>query len=207
MSQPGKIEPAASTPVKIADPGPLGLGGFALTTFVLSALNAELIVPNASQNHAIFLSLALFYGGLAQFLAGMWEFRTGNTFGATVFGSYGTFWISLAAISIPAFNIKVSLHDPEAAVGLFLLAWTIFTAMMMLGAFLISGALSLTFIVLLLTFIALTYGHLVQPKPWIKIGGYLGLATAALAWYVMLAGILSSVSGGTIQLPLFPVKK
>jgi succinate-acetate transporter protein len=208
MSQPGKIEPAASTPVTIGDPGPLGLAGFALTTFVLSSLNAELFVPNPSQNHAIFIGLAIFYGGLAQLLAGMWEYRTGNTFGATVFGSYGAFWMSLAAISIPAFNIKVSLHDPEPAVGLFLLGWTIFTALMMLGAFRISGVLSLTFIALLLTFIALTYGHLGPAKqPWIKIGGYLGLATAALAWYIMLAGILRSVSGGAIQLPLFPVKK
>jgi uncharacterized protein len=207
MSQPGKTEPAASNPVTIGDPGPLGLGGFALTTFVLSALNAELIVPNASQNHAIFISLAIFYGGLAQLLAGMWEYRTGNTFGATAFASYGAFWMALAAVSIPAFNIRASLHDVEPAIGLFLLAWTIFTALMALGAFRISGALALLFIVLLLTFIALTYGFLVQPKPWIRIGGYLGLATAALAWYIMLAGILRAVSGGAIQLPLFPVKK
>jgi succinate-acetate transporter protein len=207
MSQPGKIEPTASNPVTIADPGPLGLAGFALTTFVLSSLNAELFIPNPSQNHAIFLGLAIFYGGIAQLLAGMWEFRTGNTFGATVFSSYGAFWISLAAISIPVFNIRASLHDPEPAIGLFLLAWTIFTALMTLGACRINGALALTFIVLLLTFIALTYGFLVQPKPWIKIGGYLGLATAALAWYVMLAGVLRGVSGGAIQLPVFPFKK
>jgi succinate-acetate transporter protein len=207
MSQPGKIEPTASNPVTIGDPGPLGLGGFALTTFVLSALNAELIVPNASQNHAIFISLAIFYGGLAQLLAGMWEYRTGNTFGATAFASYGAFWMALAAVSIPAFNIKTSLHDPEPAVGLFLLAWTIFTALMTLGAFRISGALALLFLVLLLTFIALTYGHLVQPQPWKRIGGYLGLATAALAWYIMLAGVLRGASGGAIQLPVFPFKK
>ncbi|MGO9596833.1 MAG: acetate uptake transporter [Isosphaeraceae bacterium] len=207
MSQPGKIEPAASTPVTIGDPGPLGLAGFALTTFVLSSLNAELFVPNPSQNRAIFIGVAFFYGGLAQLLAGMWEFRTGNTFGATAFSSYGAFWMALAAVSIPAFNIKAGLTDPDPAVGLFLLAWTIFTALMTLGACRINGALAALFIVLLITFIALTYGHLVQPKPWNKIGGYLGLATASVAWYVMLAGILRSASGGAIQLPVFPFKK
>jgi len=208
MAQQVKTEPPVTIgPVTLGDPGPLGLAGFALTTFVLSALNAEIIVPNAAQNHAIFIGLAIFYGGLAQLLAGMWEYRTGNTFGATVFSSYGAFWMSLAAISIPGFNIKASLHDPEAAIGLFLLGWTIFTALLTIGAFRINGALALTFTVLLLTFIALTYGFLVNPVPWKRIGGWLGILTAALAWYIMLAGILRSVSGGAIQLPLFPIKK
>ena len=76
-----------------------------------------------------------------------------------------------------------------------------------IGAFRINGALALTFTVLLLTFIALTYGFLVNPVPWKRIGGWLGILTAALAWYIMLAGILRSVSGGAIQLPLFPIKK
>jgi len=156
MAQQVKTEPPVTIgPVTVGDPGPLGLAGFALTTFVLSALNAEIIVPNAAQNHAIFIGLAIFYGGIAQLLAGMWEYRTGNTFGATVFSSYGAFWMSLAAISIPGFNIKASLHDPEAAIGLFLLGWTIFTALLTIGAFRINGALALTFTVLLLTFIAL----------------------------------------------------
>jgi len=208
MSQQVKTEPPVTiAPVTIGDPGPLGLAGFALTTFVLSSLNAELIVPNAAQNHAVVIGLAIFYGGIAQLLAGMWEFRTGNTFGATAFVSYGAFWMSLAAISIPWFNIKANLHDSEAATGLFLLAWTIFTALLTIGAFRISGALALLFLVLLLTFMALTYGHLVNPVPWNRIGGLLGILTAAVAWYICLAGILRSVSGGAIQLPLFPVKK
>ena len=95
----------------------------------------------------------------------------------------------------------------KQAIGLFLLGWTIFTALLTIGAFRINGALALTFTALLLTFIALTYGFLVNHVPWVRIGGWLGLLTAALAWYIMLAGILRSVSGGAIQLPLFPVKK
>jgi uncharacterized protein len=208
MAQLVKTEPPVTiSPVTLGDPGPLGLSGFALTTFVLSALNAEIIVPNASQNHAIVIGLAIFYGGLAQLLAGMWEYRTGNTFGATVFSSYGAFWMSLAAISIPWFNIKASLHDADAAIGLFLIGWTIFTALLTIGAFRISGVLALTFTVLLLTFLALDYGFLVNSAQWKRYGGWLGILTAALAWYIALAGILRSVSGGAIQLPLFPIKK
>src|SRR5512135_3334130 len=153
MAQMVKTEPPVTTGlVTIGDPSPLGLAGFALTTFVLSALNAEIIVPNPAKNHAIFIGLAIFYGGLAQLLAGMWEFRTGNTFGATVFSSYAAFWLSLAAISIPGFNIHAGLHDPKSAIGLFLLGWTIFTALMTVAAFRIDGVLALTLTVLLLTF-------------------------------------------------------
>src|SRR6478672_4186578 len=95
-----------SNPDTIADPGPLGLGAFALTTFVLSVFNADLITDKKLV--AVVLPLALFYGGLAQLLAGMWEFRKGNTFGATAFASFGAFWISYWAFvtfyakSVPA---------------------------------------------------------------------------------------------------------
>src|SRR5208283_1636842 len=106
------------------------------------------------------------------------------------------FWMSLAAISIPWFNIKASLHDADAAIGLFLIGWTIFTALLTIGAFRISGVLALTFTVLLLTFLALDYGFLVNSAQWKRYGGWLGLLTAALAWYIALAGILRSVSGG-----------
>ncbi|CAG8580859.1 12430_t:CDS:1, partial [Dentiscutata heterogama] len=112
-------------PPKIANPAPLGLCGFALTTFVLSIANtgsANVASPS------ITLGLALFYGGLAQLLAGMWEFKTGNTFGATAFSSYGGFWLSFACIIIPGFNVPGSFTNIEAfehAVGIYLLAWTI----------------------------------------------------------------------------------
>src|SRR5208283_3283707 len=100
--------PSSTPEVSVANPAPLGLCGFAMTTFVLSAANAHLY-----SGETVVLGLAFFYGGLAQLLAGMWEFKTGNTFGATAFTSYGAFWISLAAISIPWFNIKANLHDSE----------------------------------------------------------------------------------------------
>src|SRR2546423_2102797 len=81
-------------PTPVADPGPLGLAGFAMTTFVLSMFNAKLV---GSGGEPIVYGLALAYGGLAQVLAGMWEFRTGNTFGAVAFTSYGAFWLSFWA--------------------------------------------------------------------------------------------------------------
>src|SRR5215470_6220068 len=101
----GEQERTQGSAPGIANPGPLGLSAFALTTFVLSAANAGLF-----KGSAIVLGLALFYGGLTQFCAGMWEFRTGNVFGATAFSSYGGFWISLGFALLPLFGGK-SLAD------------------------------------------------------------------------------------------------
>src|SRR5216110_4108673 len=94
-------------PTPIADPGPLGLAAFALTTFVLSMFNADLV---GSGGEPVVLGLALAYGGIAQLLAGMWEFRTGNTFGAVAFSSYGAFWISFWAL-VTFFAPKIPAAD------------------------------------------------------------------------------------------------
>jgi succinate-acetate transporter protein len=188
-----------------ADPAPLGLSGFALTTLVLSVINAGIIVPNAAKNQTIFVGVAVFYGGLAQLLAGMWEFRNGNTFGATAFSSYGAFWLSLAAVFIPGFGIGSTLHDAMPAVGLVLLGWTIFTAIMLVGSLRLNGALVGVFAALFLAFLALTIGFLGSNKTWIQIGGWLGILTALIAWYTAAAGILKSVSGGKWLLPIYPL--
>src|SRR6266487_2368895 len=105
---------AAST--SIADPAPLGLAGFALTTFVLSMFNAGLV---GKAGEPVVLGLALAYGGGAQLLAGMWEFRKGNTFGATAFSSFGAFWISYWAF-VAFFSKGVPAANAGSAVGLFL---------------------------------------------------------------------------------------
>src|SRR5690242_14717284 len=114
-----------TTPIAtIADPGPLGLAAFAMTTFLLSCFNAGLVFKGLE---AVVLPVALFYGGIVQVLAGMWEFRKGNTFGALAFSSYGAFWLSLAAyikFIVPGLPAAAA----ASATGLFLLAWTIFTA-------------------------------------------------------------------------------
>jgi succinate-acetate transporter protein len=186
----------------IADPGPLGLACFALTTFCLSVFNAGLIDPTLE---GVVLPLALFYGGTAQVLAGMWEFKKVNTFGALAFTSYGAFWLSFAAY---ARFVAPGLPSGQAyqATGLFLLAWTLFTAYMLVASLRISGALIAVFAVLLLTFIALTWGELAQADGIFRLGGWLGILTALLAWYASAAGVINTTWGRTV-LPTMPVKR
>src|SRR4051794_8133850 len=128
--------PLAWTP---ADPAPLGLAGFALTTFVLSMFNSHLV---SSAGEPVVLGLALAYGGVAQLLAGMWEFRTGNTFGAVAFSSYGAFWISFWAL-VTFFVPKIPAAHAGDAVGLYLWAWGIFTTYMFIASLRTTGAIAL----------------------------------------------------------------
>jgi uncharacterized protein len=191
-----KADPTAH----IADPGPLGLAAFAMTTFVLSVFNAGLVQNAALQ--AVVLPLALFYGGLSQFVAGMWEFRKGNTFGALGFTSYGAFWLAFAAY---VKYIAPSLgQDASTATGLFLLGWTIFTAYMTVAAARINAALLAVFVFLTLTFLFLTLGEFSGAAGVAKLGGYLGLVTAVLAWYTSFAGVANSTWKKTL-LPVFPL--
>src|SRR5919199_4182217 len=132
----------------IANPAPLGLAAFALTTFVLSVINTGMLGEGGIP---VVLGLAAFYGGLGQFAAGMWEFRKANTFGATAFTSYGAFWLSYW------FIVKYSLpdgpgHTPQHAVATYLLAWGIFTAYMTVASLRVSGAVAAVFVFLTLTF-------------------------------------------------------
>ena len=195
---------AAVTPTAgIADPGPLGLAGFAMTTFLLSVFNANII--SDARLEAVVLPLALFYGGLAQLLAGMWEFRKGNTFGATAFASFGAFWLSYAAY------VKFVVPDlPPAteykATGLFLLAWAIFTAYMTLASMRVSGAVMMVFVTLTVTFILLTIGALGQHPNMTKAGGIAGLVTAGFAWYASFAAVTNDTWKRTL-LPTFPARR
>src|SRR3954454_7172614 len=122
-----------------ADPGPLGLGAFAMTTFVLSMFNADLVGKGGED---VALGLALAYGGIAQLLAGMWEFRTGNTFGAVAFTSFGAFWLSFWAF-VQFYAGKVPAADAGHAVGLYLIAWGIFTTYMFVASLRTTAAISL----------------------------------------------------------------
>ncbi|HHY67030.1 acetate uptake transporter [Kyrpidia sp.] len=179
----------------ISDPGPLGLAAFALTTFVLSSINAGLF-PEAVLG--TFLPLALFYGGLAQLLAGMWEFRTGNTFGATAFSSYGAFWMSLGTfVYLQLKGVLDFKVDAGVALGLFLLAWTIFTFYMWIGSFRTNKALITVFTLLFLTFVLLTVGAFGSVGA-THVGGWLGILTAVVAWYTSAAGVINSTFGRTV---------
>jgi succinate-acetate transporter protein len=188
--------------VKIGNPAPLGLSGFALTTFILSLFNAGFL--DASHN-GIVIGLAVAYGGIAQFAAGMWEFRTGNTFGATAFTSFGAFWVSFALLQIGTGLVK-GVNVPDAgAVGWYLVGWGIFTGIMALGSFRTDLITAGVFVLLFATFIVLGLGALQGNSNIGHLGGYLGLATAAVAGYRALAHILASFNNGKNVLPVFPL--
>jgi uncharacterized protein len=211
-----------STPVTvlstpgIADPGPLGLAAFALTTFLLSAHNANWMT------HALgfsFLGFAFFYGGVVQILAGMWEIRNKNVFGGLVFSSFGGFWIGLGFWlrfqAIPALTAAAAhpLTLPTAAatvnhdLGWILLAWAIFTTYLLVQALQLNTATLATIFLLWATLIILTIGNFelgsATTSGIIQTGGYVGVVTAASAWYTSWAG-LSAGMAGKIRLPLGP---
>lgn len=193
-----RSEPVAAA---VANPAPLGLSAFALTTFVLSSANAGWISAGN-----VVLGLALFYGGLCQLIAGVQEFRAGNTFGATAFCSYGGFWLAFGVILTPAFGIASAYPksaDLHTALGFFLLGWAIFTGLMFLGTLRSNMALIAVFGLLFLTFLALAIGELGGGSSFGTIGGYLGILTALAAWYTALAGILAS-SKSVFTLPIGP---
>ena len=189
-----------------ADPAPLGLAAFALTTFVFSLVNAGIIQqgPDPSQQIVnLFLPLALIYGGLAQFVAGILEFRTGNTFGVAGFGSYGAFWISLGVMNLMARQGIIAETRLAEAQGWFFLGWAIFTAIMLIATFGLNVGLIVTFALLLLTFILLTIGdlqggHEGPGRPWAIAGGYVGIITAIAAWYVAAADVINDTFGRTV---------
>jgi uncharacterized protein len=185
-----------------ADPAPLGLGAFALTTFILSVFNAGLV---SSAGEPVVLGVAFAYGGLAQLLAGMWEFRTGNTFGAVAFTSFGAFWLSFAAFA-QFFEGKIPATHLPHSVGLFLIAWGIFTSYMWVASFRVSVAVNLVFLVLAVTFFLLGIGNAADNTDIVKAGGYAGIATAALAWYASFAGVIKSTFGREV-LPLKELKR
>ncbi len=184
-----------------ADPGPLGLAGFAMTTFVLSMFNAN-IVSDAGE--PVVLGLALAYGGIAQLLAGMWEFRTGNTFGAVAFSSYGAFWISFWAL-VTFFVSDIPESHAGKAVGLYLWAWAIFTTYMFVASLRTTGAVALVFFLLSITFILLGAGNSGGNENVIHWGGYIGLATAVAAWYASFAAVINSTFGRTVA-PVMPLQ-
>src|SRR6476620_1951272 len=189
-------------PSPIADPGPLGLAAFALTTFVLSMFNAKLV---GAGGEPIVFGLALAYGGLAQLLAGMWEFKTGNTFGAVAFTSYGAFWISFWAF-VQFFEKSIPKADAGHAVGLFLIAWGIFTAYMFIASLRTTGAVAIVFVLLTITFLVLGIGNAGGNTSIVKLGGWLGLATALAAWYASFAEVTNATFGRTMM-PTWPLQR
>merc|ERR1711939_21080 len=194
--QPGLYKP--TTERKFANPAPLGLSAFALTTFVLSLIN---IGVRGVHEPNIVVALAFGYGGLVQLLAGMWEMAVGNTFGATALSSYGGFWLSLAIVLTPGgFEIEPTLEESEGAagllnnIGLFLMGWFIFTFILLICTLKSTVAFFFLFFTLDLAFLLLGIGYLRPvdgaPSPGCtRAGGAFGILAAFAAWYNALAGI------------------
>ena len=170
----------------IADPAPLGLAGFALTTFVLSVVNAGWVPATVE---GVVFGLALAYGGIAQFTAGVWEFAKGNTFGATAFCSYGAFWVSFWWLTAHIADYKIPASDVGKGTGLYLIAWGIFTAYMSVAATRVSGAVLTVFVLLTITYFVLGIADFSGSAGLGKVGGYIGIATAIAAWYASFAGV------------------
>jgi uncharacterized protein len=196
-----------------ADPGPLGLAAFAGTTFMLSLINAGLVGTQRLPGGGLLpmvAALALAYGGAAQFVAGIWEFRTGNTFGAVAFCSYGAFWISFFFI-VQSVG-KNAPAEVFSGLGLYLWMWGIFTAYMFIASLRTTGAVAIVFLLLAITFIVLGIGNsalagtLKATNGTIKLGGYIGLVTAIAAWYASFASVLNSTFAKTI-LPVVPLRR
>ena len=185
-----------------ADPAPLGLAGFALTTFLLSAFNAGWMTKASG---LAWLGYAFAYGGLAQFCAGMWEFRNRNVFGATAFGSYGAFWIGLGLYiqlvgkGLLAHVVTVPLFQKD--VGWILLSFAIFNTYMLLWSTQVNAAVFGVFLTLEVTEIILFIGNFAGSSGTIKFGGYVGLLTALVAWYTS-AALVSRGMGGRLKLPV-----
>ncbi|MGH7903696.1 MAG: acetate uptake transporter [Candidatus Dormibacteraceae bacterium] len=175
----------------VADPAPLGLGAFALTTFVLSAHNAGW-APDL-----IWVGLALFYGGTTQLLAGMWEFKNRNTFGSTAFSSYGGFWLSLAAFVVLLLFGKIPAAIVPHSLAWFLLAFAIFNTYMLIASTRVNIAVFGVFLTLEVTEILLFIGFFQNQAAGaglVGAGGIVGVITALVAWYASFAGVVNSLS-------------
>ena len=185
---------APATPV--ADPAPLGLAAFALTTFLLSAKNADW-----TRGGDAWLGYALAYGGIIQLLAGMWEFRNRNVFGATAFSTYGGFWIGLFLwvqfVAPHAASASAAGHD----LGWILLAFAIFNTYMLILSAQLNMAVFGVFLTLELTEIILFIGNFASSSGIVHFGGYVGIITALVAWYASAAGVANGVAG-RVKLPV-----
>jgi len=187
------------TDVKQANPAALGLGGFALTTFLLNIVNAGLI---SKDNLGMVLPIGIFYGGLAQFCAGMWEFKRGDTFGATCFSSFGAFWMSVAVMIILE-KTGVIAPVPREGMAVLFIAWGIFTAYATIASLKVNKAVASIFVTLTVLFFMLAAGEWNATVH--KIAGYEGILCALIAWYTAAAVLINTLYGRDV-LPLGKAK-
>jgi succinate-acetate transporter protein len=181
-----------------ANPAPLGLVGFGLTTVLLSLVNAGVLPAGGEQ---VVLPMALAYGGLIQILAGLLEFRTGNTFGTTAFLSYGAFWWWFALLIMFGSHGVLDLSHAGSTIGVTLLGWGVFTLYMWVATFKLSKALWWVFLTLWVTFFLLGFGALLGMHGLHVAGGWLGLVCGLLAMYTSF-GLVTNATFGRSVVPL-----
>jgi succinate-acetate transporter protein len=186
----------------IADPAPLGLAAFGVTLMVFSMFSAGLL---SSTGALVVLPLALVFGGLVQLLAGMWEFRRGNTFGAVAFGSNGAFWLSYWALQ-QFFVARIPGGELANAIALFYISWAIVTALLWVASTQTTAIVSSMLLLLTLTFLLLGIGDAGSHSEIVKVGGWFGLAAAAVGLYGALASVVNSTVERTL-LPLVPLRR
>ncbi|KAK7037640.1 hypothetical protein VNI00_010857 [Paramarasmius palmivorus] len=189
-------------PTKIANPGPLGVFAFAATTFMLSMYNVH---TRNIQHPNVVVGMAIFAGGLTQFVAGMWEFPRGNVFGATAFTSYGSFWMSYAAINIPASGIMDSFADEQEfhnALGIFLITWFIITTFFLLAVIRRHIAFTVLLTVLDVALLLLSIAEWTASARVMKAGGIFGIITGLVAFYIGLSELIAAEPKPVGRLPL-----
>ncbi|TFK34619.1 Gpr1 family protein [Crucibulum laeve] len=201
----GGVNNYAAPVSRIGNPGTLGLFSFASTTLILSLYNLQ----TRSITHAnVVVGMAIFCGGLAQLLAGMWEFPRGNVFGATAFTSYGAFWMSYATILIPgsgvlaAFPTEADAPELHSALGIYLITWFMVTFFLLIAALRKNIAFITLFAFLAITFILLAAGEFTASAGATKAGGALGAITAMVAYYIGLSELLATEEMPIVRLPL-----
>jgi succinate-acetate transporter protein len=200
VSEERAVQATTAPTTGIADPAPLGLAGFATTTFLLSAANANWM---GAASGAAFLGYAFAYGGFIQLLAGMWEFRNRNVFGATAFSTYGGFWLGLGLwvlLVAPKDTALQAGHDK----AWILLAFAIVNTYLLILSTQLTTAVFLVFLTLELTEILLFIGGFANSTGLVKAGGYVGILTAVVAWYTSAAGISNGMIGGKLRFPVGP---
>jgi succinate-acetate transporter protein len=176
----------------IADPAPLGLAAFAATTFLLSAANAGWMSKATGD---AWLGYAFAYGGFGQLLAGMWEFRNRNVFGATAFSTYGGFWIGLGLWALLVAPKATSAAAADHDIAWILLAFAIINTYLLILSTQVNMAVFLVFLTLEITEIVLVIGNFSGSSGTVKLGGYVGLVTALVAWYTSAAGVSNGLAG------------
>lgn len=189
------------------NPAPLGLSLFAVCCFVLLCINAGamgITIPS------VMILFCFFYGGIAQFVAGMWLYVAENTFGATAFGLYGCFWFGYGAILLPTFGISAAYEGHEEqlkdAIGFFLLGWTLFTFMNLTLVLKLTLAFALLFFFLFMTFLLLTIGQFTGKAGVNTAGGVFGVITLFILFYNAYAGI-ANPQNSFIVLKSFPLSR